>query len=40
MPGIRHGYRTTKNCVPIRVTRINNFVCIVAPTEIVNSEII
>lgn len=34
MPGIRHGHRTTKNCVPIRVLRLKNYVYIVAPTHV------
>ena len=34
MLGIKHGYRTAKNCVPIRVTRLKNCVYIVVPTHI------
>ena len=33
MLGIKHGYRTAKNCVPIRVTRLKNCVYIVVPTH-------
>ena len=34
MLGIRHGYKTTKNCIPIQVTRLKNCVYIVAPTHV------
>ena len=34
MLGIKHGYRTAKNCVPIRVTRLKNCVYIVVPTHV------
>ena len=34
MLGIKHGYRTAKNCVPIRVTRLKNCVYIVVLTHV------
>ncbi len=34
MLGIRHGYRTTKNCIPKRVTRLKNCVYIVVLTHV------